>query len=165
MTKDQITNILKTIKYPGFNRDLVSFGMIKNISIENNIINIFLSINTDNQENLKKVKNEIMEKFKDNEVSINFEKPDKQANLNQENTKQNIPQIKHIIAIASGKGGVGKSTIALNLAATLSKTHKVGLLDLDIYGPSLPKLVNENTQPQMTNERNKYFILKTSSYN
>ena len=90
MTKDQIINILKTIKYPGFNRDLVSFGMIKNISFENNIINIFLSINTDNQENLKKVKIEIMEKFKDNEVSINFEKPDKQANLNQENTKKHI---------------------------------------------------------------------------
>ena len=153
MKKNEIIDILKTIQYPGFSRDIVSFGMIKNITFEDNMINISLSINTDNQENLKKVENEIIKKFPQNKVSISFEKPSNQTNANQEVVKKNLPQIKYVIAIASGKGGVGKSTIALNLATTLSKTHRVGLLDLDIYGPSLPKLINENSQPQMTDER------------
>ena len=149
MTKDEILNILKTIQYPGFSRDIVSFGMIKNISHENNSINICLSINTDNQENLKKIENEIKSKI-NIAVNVEFEKPNQPAN---EIQKKSIPKVKHVIAVASGKGGVGKSTIALNLAATLNKKYNVGLLDLDIYGPSLPKLINHYEQPQITDKQ------------
>ena len=72
MKKNEIIDILKTIQYPGFSRDIVSFGMIKNITFEDNIINIALSINTDNQENLKKVENEIIKKLHEKKVSISF---------------------------------------------------------------------------------------------
>ena len=62
-----------------------------------------------------------------------------------------LPKVKHVIAIASGKGGVGKSTVASNVACGLiNKGFKVGLLDLDIYGPSLPIILGVNEQPKMT---------------
>ena len=160
ITAEKIKNLLKEINYPGFSRDIVSFGMVKNVSTTENGVEITLQINSDNTETISKLQNEIREKLKANgieDVNLTFQKPknqpvqpaDQQKPINQ----QPIPGVKHIIAIASGKGGVGKSTVAVNLAATMSKKHKVGLLDLDIYGPSLPMLVGLNQQPEMTSEK------------
>lgn len=68
--------------------------------------------------------------------------------------QKSIPQVKHIIAISSGKGGVGKSTVATNLALALSKKNKVGLLDADIYGPSIPRMLGSlNQKPNITAEQ------------
>ena len=160
MTQKEIQNIMKEVNYPGFNRDIVSFGMVKNISIKNEQINIFLQVNSDNQTILNQLQTDIQEKIKEHgemDIQIHIQKPEnnpvqsggQQTPINQ----QPIPGVKHIIAIASGKGGVGKSTISINLAATLSKNNKVGLLDLDIYGPSLPMLVGIDKQPEMTSEK------------
>lgn len=160
ISKNKIKSILKTIKYPGFNRDIVSFGMVKNISIEGSSVDISLQINSDNEENLILLENHIKEKLHLNglnEVNINFQKPAQNSvstrGGNNTLNQQSIPGVEKIIAIASGKGGVGKSTIAVNIAATLSNKYRVGLLDLDIYGPSLPMLVDINKQPQMTEDK------------
>ena len=155
-----IQNILKEVNYPGFSRDIVSFGMVKNISIQDSIISIELQINSDNENIIKQLKTTIKEKLdclNSDDIKIEIQKPKNQ--VAQQTSPQNtviqspISGVKHIIAVASGKGGVGKSTISINLAATLSKVYKVGLLDLDIYGPSLPLLVGLNQQPKMTENK------------
>ena len=160
MTQEKIQNILKEIKYPGFNRDIVSFGMVKNISVSDNAIDISLQINSQNEDLLNQLTSEIKSKFiniGENNVNIHIQKPRNQPiqSADQQNpvNQQSIPGVKHIIAIASGKGGVGKSTVSINIAAALSKNYKVGVLDLDIYGPSLPMLVNLHEQPEMTAEK------------
>ncbi len=70
-------------------------------------------------------------------------------------SQKSIPHVKHIIAVSSGKGGVGKSTVATNLALALGKKNKVGLLDADIYGPSIPRMLGALNQKPTANEHNK----------
>ena len=145
--KKKIIESLKSIKYPGFNRDIISFGIIKNISIENNIIKFILNVNTDNANDKNFIKKNIVklinEQFTFSEVNVDFFE-----NESIEINKNNL-NIKKIIAFASCKGGVGKSTVSLNVACQLAKKFKVGFLDLDIYGPSLPTMINEQKQPEL----------------
>ena len=157
---DKIKSILSEIKYPGFSRDIVSFGMVKNISLKGNTVDLSLQINSNNEKNLIQLQHhieEILHLHGLNEVDIHFHKPANQSISTGEGqnsiNQQPIPGIGKVIAIASGKGGVGKSTVAVNVAATLSKEYRVGILDLDIYGPSLPMLVDIKTQPQMTEDK------------
>ena len=160
MNKKEILNLLKTIQYPGFSRDIVSFGMVENISIDGNIINIQLNISTQNIEKknqvISAIKIKLSTHFKEINIDLiskSFQSPsDKIPNQNISNSI--LENIKHVIAVASGKGGVGKSTIAANIASSLAKKDKkVGLLDLDIYGPSLPITFGINEQPLMTQSK------------
>lgn len=159
MNQESILNILKSIKYPGYTRDIVSFGMIKNIEVESDIVNITLSISSNDKyiknQLRKMIETEILKNTNFKNVGIFIIQPEIENNTSAptEGKSQNISGIKKIIAIASGKGGVGKSTISVNLASKLSENYRVGILDLDIYGPSLPTLTGISESPRLTQEK------------
>ena len=163
MNKDLIVDVLKKINYPGYSRNIISFGILESININNTIITITLKL--DAEDNIKtQIENDIKlilhKEFKGYDFNINFNSSN--SNINIKSSIESLKKVKHIIAIASGKGGVGKSTTTVNLAATLSKEFKVGILDLDIYGPSLPTALNIKEQP-IINE--KKLLVPIEKYN
>ena len=155
MTKDQVLKILSQINYPGFSRDIVSFGLIDDISVSDENVRVTLKISAEKpkqEEMQKRVRDELesLGEFKNVDVVMTG------AAQPMDNLAQSMKpeKVKNIIAVASGKGGVGKSTVAANIACSFSrKGYKVGLLDLDIYGPSLPIILGINESPKLTQDK------------
>jgi len=162
MKKSEVLTLLQAIQYPGFSRDIVSFGMVKNVDVSKDTVEIELTIKTQNDEKKKivvdEIKNILSQYFKQVDIKIiddgPHQGPPPQSPQSPVQQKFNLDHIENIIAVASGKGGVGKSTVAANIALALKeKKYTVGLLDLDIYGPSLPIILGFNESPKMTQDR------------
>lgn len=150
MNENQIKECLKGVKYPGFSRDIVSFGLIKSIVVEQGRCEVRLSILSDNQDVVREIVAGVEAALAGlgglSRIDVVVEKPLADApSPARENAKalgkgpKQVPGVARIVAVASGKGGVGKSTVAANLAIGLAQRGlRVGLLDADIYGPSVP---------------------------
>ncbi len=167
MNKETIETALKEVKYPGFSRDIVSFGLLRNIDIENQNVIVNLEVNTADPKlplNLKNAVEDALATISEIgkvEVRINVKAATSPAsstdrNSDQLGVKNQLQKVERIVAIASGKGGVGKSTFTVNLACALNETlsnlgksNKVGIMDCDIYGPSIPLMIGINGRPEI----------------
>ncbi len=158
-TVEDANNALSKILDSGSKKNLIELAWIKNVRVLLPRIIITLSLptfaNSQRDRIVKEVRNTLL-KFEDiNDVQIEIDNNSSQSNTKSENNipeLKNIKGIKHIIAISSGKGGVGKSTIAVNIACSLAKLGlKTGLLDADIYGPNTPSMLGVTEEnPKVT---------------
>lgn len=162
MTEDLIRDELKKVNYPGFSRDIVSFGLVKEIQIHGNDVIVKISLATKDP-NVPRGIHEGIESTLSavdgiGKVNVDFDiqdPPDPVTGGDPASGQSSIPGVKKIIAVASGKGGVGKSTVSTNLAIALSRTGaKVGLCDCDLYGPSVAMMLGAEDQQPMATEQN-----------
>ena len=157
LSQEIILDALKSVKYPGFSRDIVSFGLVKEASAANGAVSVTIQLTSPHPEVAQQVKAEcegILNKLPGVNivhVAVNLPAAGQTAARGGLANQNKVKGVKRIIAIASGKGGVGKSTCAANLACAL--THlgvKVGLLDCDIYGPSIPLMMGAHEKPTVS---------------
>ncbi|BCX79726.1 Mrp/NBP35 family ATP-binding protein [Campylobacter sp. 19-13652] len=152
--KDEILNKLKSVVYPGFEKDIVSFGFVKDVDVSGQKPKVKVEIVSANPEVAKKLDADIRAVLGDVELEI-YQPQIPAERSNSRSGKNLIPQVKNVVMVSSGKGGVGKSTTTLNLAISLAKMgKKVGLLDADIYGPNIPRMLGEEaTQPEVVGQK------------
>ena len=167
ISEEQITDALKSVKYPGFSRDIVSFGLVKSVKIDNGEVKVQLALATNDPNIPAAIKNDSEKVLRgiagvqSAKVLIDIHAPPAGAGAGVGATQ--IPGIKHVIAVASGKGGVGKSTVAANLAVALEQSKaRVGLCDCDIYGPSISLMFGTRERPVATDENK---IVPIEQYN
>lgn len=159
LAQDDIKNALKTVKYPGYSRDIVSFGLVKEISVANGAVTVSLQLTSPNPAAAQQIKTEAERVLKNlpgvNRVEVEVQLPaaGPAAPGNPFANQSRVPGVKRVVAVASGKGGVGKSTVSVNLACALHHLGvQVGLLDCDIYGPSIPLMMGVHERPTVSED-------------
>src|SRR5438876_8755289 len=157
ISAEQVRDALRSVRYPGFSRDIVSFGLVKDVQIDDGDVKVQLALATNDPNIPATIKNDAekilraLNGVRTVKILIDIHAPPGGAGATV--GAQRIPGIKHIIAVASGKGGVGKSTVAANLAVALEQSKaRVGLCDCDIYGPSISLMFGTRQRPTATEE-------------
>lgn len=167
--KEQILEALKHIIEPDLNKDIVELGLVSDIKIEDKRISLKVKISNPAMHNRKRMEEAVefnIHRFLSKDVELDISIEGISTNETNPNLRKVLPGVKNIIAIASGKGGVGKSTVTANLALGLAKKgYKVGLVDADIYGPSMPIMLDcADQKPTMTEINGKSYIKPVESY-
>src|SRR4029077_2206393 len=159
LTADQVRDALRTVLFPNFKRDIVTLGMVgEEIAIDGGRIRVQVRPGSDKPEVREQLGRAIEATLRRlpgvTAVEVQMARADEGRGRDRSGSRAALPGVAHIVAVASTKGGVGKSTVAVNLALALAaEGHRVGLLDADVYGPSLPIMVGTDARPQVTPER------------
>ena len=170
-SKEQILKALSNITHPEKGKDIVTLGMISEIESGENGISLTLTPEKSNDPFTSSIRSTIVRTLKEilgsdaviNEIKI---RPKIIVGKQIEKQQDVLPEVTNVIAVSSGKGGVGKTTIAVNLAISLArKGYKVGLLDADVFGPSVPKMFNEEKyRPEVKRVNNVDYIIPLTKY-
>lgn len=165
MNQEQLVNLLKEVIYPNFEKDIVTFGFVKEMLIQGDSVALRVEIPSASAEVAQKLKDSITQKLNAQgitKINLDIKQPKPQAQSKPQGTKNLAPQIKNFVMISSGKGGVGKSTTSVNLAIALAmQGKKVALLDADIYGPNTPRMLGlEKEKPEVDSNLKKLIPLQ-----
>lgn len=154
--EQSLRDALRRVKYPGFSRDIVSFGLVKEVRLDGPDVSVQMTLTTSEPAVAQQIRDEsraVLEQVPGVgkvDVRIDIQAPAQAAGLP---GPARIEGVQHVIAVASGKGGVGKSTVAANLALALASTGvKAGLLDCDLYGPSIGLMFGVTERPTADDE-------------
>lgn len=165
--KSDVLKALSTVQDPDLKKDLVTLNMIKDVEVFSDAVKFTVVLTTPAcplKELIRKDCTEAIHEHLDSSLEVEINMTSNVTTI-RDNTPV-LPNVKNIIAVASGKGGVGKSTVTANLAVSLAKTGaKVGVIDADIYGPSMPTMFNcEGEQPDVKNVNGKNIIIPIEQY-
>ena len=167
--KEQIQAELKAVKFPGFSRDIVSFGLVRDVELHKGTAHIGIEVTTGDASVPERIAADIKQKVGAlpgiDEVKVRMEitEPKQQSTTGEISSPEAgssvaMQKVKFAIAVASGKGGVGKSTVTVNLACALQRLlddagkNGVGIMDCDIYGPSVPLMLGAAGRPELQND-------------
>jgi ATP-binding protein involved in chromosome partitioning len=157
MTEESVKSALSKVMYPGFTKDIVTFGFVKDIVVNGDDVSFSVEITSSAPEVAQQIKDEataeLMREGAEN-ITCNVKAPVMPRESSSKG-KNIAPQVKNFLMVSSGKGGVGKSTTSVNIAISLAKQGlKVGLLDADIYGPNIPRMMGiGDVKPEVTGNK------------
>ena len=163
LTEETVREALRAVKFPGFSRDIISFGIVRSIAVTGKDVEVALHVVTRDPAIPQQIEQAVrstlssIEGVRHANVQMTTQQPPQQGQMPMAGAapaRPHIESVKHIVAVGSGKGGVGKSTVAVNLACAMRQLNcEVGLMDADIYGPSVPKMMGATQKPTITDEK------------